>query len=645
MAVFETLFMLAGFFMGFVSQGGMFLFLLPLAVVAFVLAIMNRPSPTGSRARKIVSSILSVAYLVTVIVCSLTFFKGGSNDSVDVPPRNALVAALHKLHNGTELGLHECTVAISGEIRMSPAKGGFYVCKDTSWQVIDPDTYGVLCNEQSKGSKTKGQVDSSKEYYCTGERWVDMKYWNWDVPKEERFNPKINYGTLTDARDGHKYKTVQIGNQTWMAENLNYIDTLKMDCSKIDDYWWCYKATCLDRQNKTCDVTGAFYTWAAAVDSARLVSESVNPEKCCFCGAKCSVPAQVQGICPDGWHLPSDGEWKTLFVSVGGTDFAGQALKARSGWGEENDHDAFGFSALPTGLVHMEHVLLDGTAFFWSVSDSNCYYAHSVMVSPKASPVTILKETEKLDYLPVRCVKDDSIKVPASGVAAKPKSGNGSPSSKVTRGFVKDARDGQTYKTVKIGDQTWMAKNLNYQYNKGTAKSYCYGNSADSCAKYGRLYTWAAAIDSVQIYKDSKEQCGDGKRCKLPKKVRGVCPSGWHLPTLAEWDVLIATAGCPCNAGKALKARSGWDKLNGTDDYGFSALPGGMRYGDDYPDEKTVLEGSFMDAGHQAVFWSATETFDEEFAGWMVIDAYADNASTLESYRKRSAFSVRCVKD
>jgi uncharacterized protein (TIGR02145 family) len=109
--------------------------------------------------------------------------------------------------------------------------------------------------------------------------------------------------------------------------------------------------------------------------------------------------------------------------------------------------------------------------------------------------------------------------------------------------------------------------------------------------------------------------------------------------------MLIATAGCPCNAGKALKARSGWDKLNGTDDYGFSALPGGLRYGDDYPDEKTVLEGSFMDAGHQAVFWSATETFDEEFAGWMVIDAYADNASTLESYRKRSAFSVRCVKD
>ena len=75
MAVFEILFILAGFFVGLVSRGGMSLFLLPLAVVAFVLAIMNRPSPTGSRAKKIVSSILSAAYLaavvVTVVVCSL----------------------------------------------------------------------------------------------------------------------------------------------------------------------------------------------------------------------------------------------------------------------------------------------------------------------------------------------------------------------------------------------------------------------------------------------------------------------------------------------------------------------------------------------------------------------------------------------
>ena len=93
MAVFETLFILAGLLMGLVSRGGMYLFLLPLAVVAFVLAMMNRPSPTGSKAKKIVSSILSVAYLVAVIVCSLTFFQSGSKERSDAPKKETAVAS------------------------------------------------------------------------------------------------------------------------------------------------------------------------------------------------------------------------------------------------------------------------------------------------------------------------------------------------------------------------------------------------------------------------------------------------------------------------------------------------------------------------------------------------------------------------
>ena len=92
MAIFETLFILAGLLMGLVSRGGMYLFLLPLAVVAFVLAMMNRPSPTGSRAKKIVSSILSVAYLVAVIACPLIFFQSGSKESEVAPKKEPTVA-------------------------------------------------------------------------------------------------------------------------------------------------------------------------------------------------------------------------------------------------------------------------------------------------------------------------------------------------------------------------------------------------------------------------------------------------------------------------------------------------------------------------------------------------------------------------
>ena len=105
MAIFETRFILAGLLMGLVSRGGMYLFLLPLAVVAFALAIMNRPSPTGSRTKKIVSSILSVAYLIAVVVCSLTFFQSGSKEPEDAPKKEPTVAL--QVQNDKDLSVLE----------------------------------------------------------------------------------------------------------------------------------------------------------------------------------------------------------------------------------------------------------------------------------------------------------------------------------------------------------------------------------------------------------------------------------------------------------------------------------------------------------------------------------------------------------
>ncbi len=113
-----------------------------------------------------------------------------------------------------------------------------------------------------------------------------------------------------------------------------------------------------------------------------------------------------------------------------------------------------------------------------------------------------------------------------------------------------DPRDGQTYRTVKIGDQVWMAENLNYEA-KG---SRCYGNDPANAKKYGRLYNRKTAMK--------------------------VCPPGWHLPSDKEWDVLIEFVGGKEVAGKNLKSKSGWNNYegingNGKDTYGFSALPGG----------------------------------------------------------------------
>ena len=105
-------------------------------------------------------------------------------------------------------------------------------------------------------------------------------------------------------------------------------------------------------------------------------------------------------------------------------------------------------------------------------------------------------------------------------------------SAEVTKGSITDTRDGHSYKTVTIGSQTWMAQNLNYE----TVNSYCYSDNASNCTKYGRLYTWAAAMDSVGSWSANGKGCGYGKTCSPTYPVRGVCPEGWHLPTQTEWN-------------------------------------------------------------------------------------------------------------
>ena len=118
---------------------------------------------------------------------------------------------------------------------------------------------------------------------------------------------------------------------------------------------------------------------------------------------------------------------------------------------------------------------------------------------------------------------------------------------------MKDSRDGQTYKTLKIGSQTWMAENLNFK----TKHSYCYDNDSSNCTKFGQFYDWVEATE--------------------------VCPKGWHLPDTTEWNTLFATVGGRALASKVLKSKSlwktcknwNWQNGNGSDDYGFSALPAG----------------------------------------------------------------------
>ena len=222
----------------------------------------------------------------------------------------------------------------------------------------------------------------------------------------------------------------------------------------------------------------------------------------------------------------------------------------------------------------------------------------------------------------------------------------------VVTGMLTDSRDGQTYRTVKIGGQVWMAQNLNYAYigvpfdngyYTSDSTSWCFDNDPANCAKYGRLYTWAAAMDSVGEWSTNGKGCGyrDGGNCSVASAgsatlVRGVCPKGGHLPSHDEWDALFTAVGGSSTAGMALKSQNGWyNNGNGDDAFGFSALPAGGRNDD----------GDYYGEDFCAEFWSFTEDYSRRVAYYMNLAYGFDYAGLYDEIGENYGLSVRCLKD
>ena len=187
--------------------------------------------------------------------------------------------------------------------------------------------------------------------------------------------------------------------------------------------------------------------------------------------------------------------------------------------------------------------------------------------------------------------------------------------------------------------QTWMAENLNYAYLQQTkdldSSSFCYNDSVSYCEKYGRLYLWSAAMDSVGKWSANGKGCGYGKTCSPTYPVRGICPEGWHLPDTTEWKTLFTAVGGQLTAGKMLKSTSGWiaySEVTNEDAYSFSALPAG---GWD-------TDGNYGYEGNFAFFWSSTEY--NSYAYYMNL-RYVDDYADLINGNKNYGYSVRCVRD
>ncbi|MDP4267247.1 MAG: FISUMP domain-containing protein [Bacteroidota bacterium] len=192
---------------------------------------------------------------------------------------------------------------------------------------------------------------------------------------ELSFKLTVNNNTFKDPRDGNIYKTITIGNQTWMIQNLNY---------NISGSW------CYNNSNANCSIYGRLYDWNTLIQGGTTSN---------------NIPSGVQGICPNGWHIPSNSEWNILFSNLGGISVAGGKMKIEGTifWATPNKSadNSSEFTLLPSGyrMADTRCGNLGYISYLWSATGSlfEVYFDNAAIFS--ATP----KEGE--GYA-VRCLKD-----------------------------------------------------------------------------------------------------------------------------------------------------------------------------------------------------------------------------------------------
>ena len=258
---------------------------------------------------------------------------------------------------------------------------------------------------------------------------------------------------LIDGRNAKYYRTATIGGARWMVQNLEYKTK---------------KSKCFGDEDEMCKALGRYYTW----DEAQMV-------------------------CPSGWHLPTKAEVDSLLKAVGGKESAGWVLMAQDDMTEvDAGPEAFRFSAVPAGFYNAKedsYREVKLTSYFWTSSAKNLTNAYALSLDNRSKAASI-DVTPKANGMPIRCVEGE----PEFGVMV-------------------DSRDKKKYKFAKIGEQVWMAENLNYKtkLGEGTGRNVCYSSLHGQHAF---------------LYEDAVE----------------ACPDGWHLPSDGEWYELFDFAKDKC---------------------------------------------------------------------------------------------------
>ena len=514
----------------------------------------------------------------------------------------------------------------------------------------------------SSSGVAASSASAKAEYNCALYNCVTTEYLNQKMLADGK------YGELLDKRDRQVYRTIKIGMQNWMAQNLNY--NYKVGGAS-------YGNLCYGSKLDNCSKYGKLYTWSAAMDSAGVFT---NRGKGCGRGKTCTPSYTVRGICPEGWHLPDTTEWNALLKAIGGETGSAKKLKASNSWTTGyTGTDDYGFSALPTGNCPSPSECVDMTKStdIWSSTEYStlgAYYRYT-FVDAKTPNNMILDYQNKSTARPIRCVEGDTLLstakssssvaassssvakssssvassssvVKSSSSAAKSSSSIAASSSSVVKSSSSVAKSSssvakssssvatakydcslydcvtteylnQTMLTAgKYGEYLDTRDNQVYRTIEIGTQTWFAQNlnyvttgsvcNTDNCAVYGRYYDWESA--------------------------QKACPVGWRLSSKDDWDSLLTTVGEP--TGLNIRSLYTWNGGKNTDKYGFSALATGS---------KQYSSGSVYYAGVHVGFWTSTET-STDGAVLLFMDYRDEGAGFAESEPKYREFSVRCLK-
>jgi len=394
----------------------------------------------------------------------------------------------------------------------------------------------------------------------------------------------IENNVFVDERDGNKYRVFNVGSDIWMAENLRYADSSENE--NLQGNMWCP-----DGDAAKCKEYGPLYSWTAARDIPSDFSGQIYGKDL----------FNLRGICPEGFRLPMNSDWnylKKIAAKYADPYSATENLRSPEGWlswGSDiliYNPEWYGIDFQPAGRRNVEGGFLESGlfAFFWASGEID---------EATAFGWTLRDDNDVLDSgfyykshgMSIRCIVEE----PEKAVRLGDEEPVG-----FSFSYGSLEIDGQEYKTLVVGHNEWMVENANVVMEH----SRCYNDDDRNCQKYGRLYS---AEDAALV-----------------------CPEGWKIPSVSDWNNLYADAN---ENTVSLKAVGEWSVLEGTDNMGFSALPSGI-----------YDNGSFSDLTFSANYW-AIGFNDEQPDNIGINFSYYNTSMQVISFSANTYASVRCVRD